>query len=109
MDDFYAIRFPESTRPARVSMLMGPPFEFPMHFEILGLLESGAWQSLDFEHDVICDRFVAKLLKLPLEATLDVALDPPPVREIRIRITKTDPSEMPWTLSEVHVYSRRAP
>jgi len=103
--DFYAIRFPESTRPALVSMLVGPPFEFPMHFEILGLLESGAWQSLDFEHDVTYDRFVAKLLKLPLEATLDVALDPPPVREIRIRITKTDSFEMPWTLSEVHVYT----
>ena len=110
VDDFYAIRFPEVTRPARVSMLAGPPFEFPMHFEILGLLESGAWQSLDFEHDpdVTYDRFVAKLLRRPLEATLDVALDPPPVREIRIRITKTDPFEMPWTLSEVHIYTRRA-
>ena len=54
------------------------------------------------------DRFVAKLLKLPLEATLEVELDPPPVREIRIRITKTDPFEMPWTISEVHVFTRRA-
>ena len=106
--DFYAIRFAESTRPALVSMLVGPPFEFPMHFEILGLLESGAWQSLDFERDVAYDRFVAKLLKLPLEATLEVELDPPPVREIRIRITKTDPFEMPWTISEVHVFTRRA-
>ena len=34
----------------------------------------------------------------------DVDLTSPAVREVRIRITKTDAFEMPWTMSEIRVY-----
>lgn len=35
---FYAIRFPEPTVPARLSMELGTDYEFPTHFEVLGLI-----------------------------------------------------------------------
>jgi hypothetical protein len=38
------------------------------------------------------------------QARLDIELDAPRLKEIRIRITRTDGFEMPWTMSEIRVY-----
>ena len=103
--NFYAIRFPELTVPARVSMGLGAPYEFPMRFQIVGLGENGQWVDIAFDQIAAYDRFFAQLIHRPLEAKLEVDLiDAPAVREIRIRITETDPFEIPWAMTEVHVY-----
>ncbi len=104
--DFYAIRFREPTVPARVSMQIGSPYEFPMQFQILGLIGNDQWVDLPFDRADVDDRFFTQLLHQPLDAWMEVDLQAPEVIEIRIRITKTDRYEMPWTLSEVRVYEK---
>jgi hypothetical protein len=104
--DFYAIRFPEPTVPARVSMRIGSPYEFPMQFQILGLIGNDQWVDLPFDRARVDDRFFAQLLHQPLNAWMDLDLRAPEVIEIRIRITKTDPYEMPWTMSEIRVFEK---
>jgi hypothetical protein len=104
--DFFAIRFDEPTVLARVSMQIGAPFEFPMRFQILGLIGNNQWVDIPFDRAVVYDRFFTELLHQPMDARLEVDLLSPEVVEIRIRITKTDRFEMPWTMSEVRVYER---
>ena len=104
---FYAVRFPKLTQPARISMETGPLFQFPMHFEVLGLAPDGSWIELPFDREACLDAYFAELLHDPLRARLDIDLDPPEVREIRVRITKTDAFEMPWSFSEIHVFAPR--
>ncbi len=106
---FYAIRFPKPTAPARISMEIGPPYEFPTRFEVLGLVEGGQWIDLPFDRARSLDDFFADLLYRPLKAKLQIKVDTREVREIRIRITETDPFEMPWTMSEIRVFRSRAP
>jgi hypothetical protein len=50
----------------------------------------------------------ADLLYNPGEARLDLDLDPnaPPLSQIRLRLSETDPFTMPWTVAEVRVYIR---
>ena len=103
--DFFAIRFAEPTVPARVSLQIGAPYEFPMAFQILGLIGDNQWIDLPFERALVYDQFFAELLHQPFDARMVVDLQAPEVLEIRIRITKTDPYSMPWTLSEVRVYA----
>ena len=101
---FYAIRFPEPTIPARISMEPGPEYQFPAHFEVLGLIGGDRWVSLRFDRKAVLHNFFAQLLHEPQSASLDIDLTSPAVREVRIRITKTDAFEMPWTMSEIRVY-----
>ena len=106
---FYAIRFPKPTAPARISMEIGPPYEFPTRFEVLGLVKGGQWIDLPFDRARSFDDFFADLLYRPLEAKLQIKVDTREVREIRIRITETDPFQMPWTMSEIRVFRSRSP
>ena len=51
---FYAIRFPEPTIPARISMEPGPEYQFPAHFEVLGLIGGDRWVSLPLRPEGGC-------------------------------------------------------
>jgi hypothetical protein len=106
---FYAVRFPKLTRPARISLETGSLHQFPMRFEVLGLASDGSWIDLPFDREATFDAFFAELLHDPLAASLDVEVESPEVREIRIRITETDPFEMPWSISEIRVFARSPP
>ena len=107
---FYAVRFPELTRPSRISMEIGDVQPFPTEFEVLGLGEDGAWVGLPFDRERALNGYFAQLLHGRKSASIDFDLeDAPLVREIRVRITRTDPFEMPWTMSEIRVYVSRTP
>jgi hypothetical protein len=106
---FYAIRFPEPTAPARISMEIGRPYQFPTRFQVLGLIGGDQWVDIPFDRHASFDRFFAELLHQPFRASLDIDLDAPRVREIRIRVTETDPFEMPWTMSEIRAFLRKTP
>ena len=106
---FYAIRFPEPTIPVRISMEPGPEYQFPAHFEVLGLIGGDRWVSLSFDRRAVLHNFFAQLLHEPRSASLDLDLTSPAVRQVRIRITKTDAFEMPWTMSEIRVYREGSP
>jgi hypothetical protein len=80
-----------------------------MQVEVLGLAKNGSWIPLPFDREATLDAFFAELLYTPLRASLDIDVEAPEVREIRIRITETDPFEMPWSISEVRVFAHPPP
>jgi len=103
---FIAVSFPAARKPARISMMLGDRREFPMRFEVLGLMEDRTWARLPFDRASVYERLFTQLLSDPLSASVDVELEEPRVWELLIRITETDGFELPWSISEIRVFER---
>lgn len=103
---FIAVHFPAVKKPARVSMMLGDRLQFPMRFEVLGLLEQRTWARIPIDRARVYKRLFTKLLYQPLSASVDVDLGEPPVWELLIRITETDGYELPWSISEIRVFEK---
>jgi hypothetical protein len=108
--DSFTLRFPGPVRVARISMdvhcFLHQAEEFPTHLALLGLV-GDAWSAIPYDADAAYDRFFAALLYKPKEATLDIDIDPVPLRAVKLKITETDPFGMPWTLSEIRIFEKR--
>ena len=103
---FIAVSFPSVRKPARISMMLGDRRQFPMRFEVLGLLEDRTWARLPFDRAAVYERLFTQLLYDPLSASVDVELREPRVWELMIRITETDGFELPWSISEIRVFEK---
>ena len=103
---FIAVSFPSVRKPARISMMLGDRHQFPMRFEVLGLLEDRTWARLPFDRAAVYERLFTQLLYDPLSASVDVELREPRVWELMIRITETDGFELPWSISEIRVFEK---
>ena len=103
---FIAVSFPSVRKPARISMMLGDRHQFPMRFEVLGLLEDRTWARLPFDRAAVYERLFTQLLYDPLSASVDVELREPRVWGLMIRITETDGFELPWSISEIRVFEK---
>ena len=103
--DFYRIRLARPSPVARIAMDVASPFCFPMRFKVLGDVD-GEWAELPYDHESAYDGLFASLLFRPRAARMVVDLDGRAVQGLRIRITETDAFRMPWTMSEVRLFSR---
>jgi hypothetical protein len=105
---FIAINFESMIRPARISLMLGDRRHFPMRFEVLGLREDKTWMRLPFDRDKTYDRLFAQLLHRPLETSVDIDLEAPPLWEVLIRVTETDAYELPWEIAEIRIFTERS-
>ena len=103
--DFYRIELPDAAVVGRVSLLIPAPYEFPMNLAVRGETESGEWVGLDYDVERAYDRLFALLLYRPKEAALDLEVPPTRLRRLELRVDKDDPFAMPWTMSEVRLYT----
>ena len=103
---FIAVYFASVRKPARISMMLGDRYQFPMRFEVLGLLEDRTWARLPFDRASVHEHLLTQLLYNPLSASVDVELGEPRVWELLIRITETDGFELPWSISEIKVFEK---
>ena len=53
------------------------------------------------------DRLFASLLYRPREARLDLDVETPLLRELRLRIASSDEFQLPWTMTELRLFRRR--
>ena len=97
----------EPERVARISVAMDRRFRFPMHLSLKGKLD-GDWFPVPFDEEAGYDRLLEGLVQNPRSATFDLDIEPQPLTAIRLRITETDPFQMPWTMSEIRVYGPEA-
>ncbi len=106
--NFYRIRLKQPARVARIAMSLRSPFCFPMHFKLLGEVAPETWIEIPYDQPAAFDRLFSSLLHQPKDATFVVDVEPQELRALRIRITETDPFFMPWMMSEIRLYERRA-
>jgi hypothetical protein len=93
---------------ARISMELRHPFEFPMRLRLIGHVGDGVVE-LPYDSDKAYEGLIRKLLHTPLQATLDLDVEPRRVDAIRLRIHESDPYWMRWTVHEIRVYSTGVP
>jgi len=106
--DRYGVRFPEPTALARISLDVRDPFEFPTRLEVLGRTADDVAVTIPYDVHAAYDRLFASLLYRPRDARLDLDVETPPLRELRLRISATDRFRLPWTMAELRLYRRRA-
>ena len=106
-NDYYGVLFPQPTPLARISVDVRDPFEFPTRLELLGRTADGATITIPYDTRAAYDALFATLLHRPREASLDLDVETPPLKELRLRISGTDPFLLPWTMAELRLYRRR--
>jgi len=107
--DYYSVRFAEPTPLARISLGVPPPFEFPTRLEAIGRTVEGAALTISYDARTAYDDLFASLLYRPRAASLDLDVETPPLRELRLQIAADDSFQLPWTMSELRLYRRRVP
>jgi len=105
--DYYGVRFPQPTVLARISLDVRDPFEFPTRLELEGRVVGGGEVTIPFDAAAAYDRLFAFLLHRPRHARLDLDVETPPLRELRLRISGNDHFQLPWTMAELRLYRRR--
>jgi hypothetical protein len=104
--DHYGVRFTEPTSLARISLDVHDPFEFPTRLELQGRVAGGAAITIPFDSAAAYDRLFAFLLHRPRQARLDLDVETPPLRELRLHISGNDHFQLPWTMAELRLYRR---
>lgn len=102
--DFYRVVLPEPAVVVRVSIEIGPPYEFPTRVRILGEPPDGQPLEIPWEEGPAYERLLGGLLHRPREARLDLDIAPTRVRGIRLRLKDPDPFLMRWSIAEVRLY-----
>jgi hypothetical protein len=107
--DFYRVRFSAPRVVARVSIAVGPPFEFPLRIKLLGDVVGRGWTELPFDEVAAYDRLLALLLNEPRHAWLDLEVAPVDLRALRVRVRLDDAYALPWTMAEIRIWSPGEP
>jgi hypothetical protein len=92
---------------ARVVIAVPPPFEFPVGLRLLGEATDGSRIEIPFDETSALDRLFRLLLHCPREAALILDLPHSVLTELTPRVRESDPFGMPWTMSEVRVFTSR--
>lgn len=106
--DYYSVRFPEPTPLARISLAVRAPFEFPTRLEVVGRTADGATLTIPYDAPIAYDALFASLLYRPRAASLDLDVETPPLRELRLQIAADDAFQLPWTMAELRLFRLRA-
>ncbi len=107
-DDYYLVRFPSVVSVSRVSLAVHPT-GFPMHVKLVGQRSDGERTDLPFDAAAAYDHLFATLLQDPRHARLDIDIAPAALTSLRVRISRTDPFDMPWSLPELRMYGPPPP
>jgi hypothetical protein len=105
--DHFGVRFTEPIALARISLDVRDPFEFPTRLELQGRVVGGGEITIPYANAAAYDRLFAFLLFRPRQARLDLDVETPPLRELRLRISGNDHFQLPWTMAELRLYRRR--
>jgi hypothetical protein len=105
--DYYSVRFAEPTPVARISLAVRAPFEFPTRLEVIGHAADGSPVAIAYDARKAYDALFAALLHRPRDASLDLDVETPPLKELRLRISSDDPFLLPWTMAELRLYRVR--
>jgi hypothetical protein len=105
--DFYRVVLAEPAVVSRVSLEIGPPYEFPTRVRLLGEPPEGDPVEIAWEEDAAYQSLLASLLHRPREARLDLDIPPTRLRGIRLRLKEPDPFLMRWSIAEIRIYAAR--
>jgi hypothetical protein len=103
--DFYRVILPEPVAVARISLEIGPPYEFPTRIRLLGEPPEGPPVEIAWDEGPAYDQLLSGLLHRPREARLDLDIAPRPLRAVRLRLKDPDPFRMRWAIGEIRLYA----
>jgi hypothetical protein len=104
--DNYQVRFRETEGVVRVSIAVLDPYEFPVNVEVEGKV-GAEWRRLAVDTGAAYDHLLWLLLNDPKNARLDLDFTPQRLRGVRVRVSRGDAFNMPWTMAELRVYRQR--
>jgi hypothetical protein len=104
--DAFSVRFAAPVAVARVGLFLPRPFEFPMRLALIGERPDGGSIRLAFDERAAYDRLFLSQLHTPRDARLTIDLPEVVLARLTLRIRETDPFQMPWTMSEIRVFTR---
>ncbi len=102
--EFYRVRLPTPQVVSRISVAVRAPYEFPLRLRLMLQDPDETWAEVELDEGAAYDALFARLLRRPLEASLDLDIPPRVVAGFRLRIAETDPFWMPWTMAEIRAY-----
>jgi hypothetical protein len=106
-DKLYRVRFDEPQRLSRIAIQLDHNSEFPTRLSLVGRRPGGRIHPLHFDGAGALDRLFSSLLFEPRNPVLVIDFEAQELASVSLRIAGDDPFGLPWTMSELRLYTPR--
>ncbi len=106
-DNWYRISLHEPQRLSRIAIQLSHDSEFPIGLKLFGQPPEGGMRAIRFDKAGALDRLFSSLLFEPRNPVLVVDFEAQELAAITLEIGRADPFGLPWTMSEIRLYSPR--
>lgn len=107
LENWYTISLDAPQRLTRITIQLDPKYEFPIGLKLFGRPPEGGARPLHFDKGVALDRLFSALLYEPRNPVLVVDFEAQELASISLRIARADSFGLPWTMSEIRLYTPR--